>query len=112
MLKNTPRQPSKSPITPEIVAPIRLPVSATASRRPIATWRSCTGTRSPTIAMPTGKMPPASMPAMTRIATSSEKLLAKAQTRVVVTTTARLIFISRVLPKKSPIVPSTGCMMA
>ena len=37
--KKTPRQPNRSPITPEIVAPIRLPVSATASRRPIATWR-------------------------------------------------------------------------
>ena len=62
--------------------------------------------------MPTGKMPPASMPATTRMATSSEKLLAKAQTSVVITTTARLRFISRVLPKKSPMVPSAGCMKA
>ena len=29
------------------------------SQRPIATWRSFTGTRSPITAMPTGKMPPA-----------------------------------------------------
>src|ERR1700730_17231153 len=35
----TPRQPNRSPITPEIEAPTRFPVSATASSRPIATWR-------------------------------------------------------------------------
>ena len=57
-------------------------------------------------------MPPAHMPAMMRMVTSSVKLLAKAQISVVVTTAARLIFISRVLPKKSPMVPSAGCMMA
>ena len=32
MLKNTARQPSRSPITPEMVAPIRLPVSPTAKQ--------------------------------------------------------------------------------
>ena len=68
----------------------------------MATCRECTGTRSPTIATPTGKMPPAQTPAMMRMVTSSVKLLAKAQISVVVTTAARLIFISRVLPKKSP----------
>ena len=110
--KNTPRQPSRSPMAPASTAPIRFPVNPTAKRRPIATWRECTGTRSPTIATPTGKMPPAHMPAMMRMVTSSVKLLAKAQINVVVTTAARLIFISRVLPKKSPTVPSAGCMMA
>ena len=35
----TPRQPNRSPITPEIEAPTKFPVSATASSRPIATWR-------------------------------------------------------------------------
>jgi hypothetical protein len=64
------------------------------------------------MATPTGKMPPAQTPAMTRMVTSSEKSLAKAQINVVVTTAARLIFMSRVLPKKSPTVPSAGCMMA
>ena len=57
-------------------------------------------------------MPPAQTPAMTRMVTSTVKLLAKAQISVVVTTAARLIVISRVLPKKSPTVPSAGCMMA
>ena len=53
--KNTPRQPKRSPITPDTVAPIRLPVSATAKSWPMATWRLCTsGTRSPTMATPTG----------------------------------------------------------
>ena len=46
------------------------------------------------------------------MATSTEKLLAKAQTNVVTTTIARLKFISRVLPKKSPTTPSTGCISA
>ena len=46
------------------------------------------------------------------MATSSEKLVATAQTSAVVTTISRLIFISRVLPKKSPMVPSTGCTSA
>ena len=53
--KNTPRQPSRSPMAPASTAPIRLPVNPTAKMRPIATWRECTGTRSPTIATPTGK---------------------------------------------------------
>jgi hypothetical protein len=39
-------------------------------------------------------------------------LLANAQISVVVTTAARLKFISRVLPKKSPIVPKTGWVKA
>ena len=72
--KNTPRQPSRSPITPEITAPMRFPVRPTASSRPIATWRECTGTRSPTIATPTGKMPPAQMPAMTRMVTKQREI--------------------------------------
>ena len=38
-IANTPRQPKMSPITPAIEAPMRLPVSPTASSRPIATWR-------------------------------------------------------------------------
>src|ERR1700732_2112305 len=57
-------------------------------------------------------MPPAKTPAIIRIATSSEKLPAKAQTSVVVTTITRLKFISRVLPKKSPTVPRIGCVNA
>ena len=64
------------------------------------------------IATPTGKMPPAHTPAMTRNATSSGKLLANPAISVVVTTAARLIFIRRVLPKKSPMVPSTGWVKA
>ena len=110
--KNTPRQPNRSPTTPEITAPMRLPVSPTASSRPIATCRSCTGTRSPTMATPTGKMPPAQTPATIRIATSTGKLEMKALRTVVVTTAARLAFISRVLPKKSAMVPSAGCISA
>ena len=42
------------------------------------------------------------------MATNSEKLWAKAQTSVVITTIARLRFISRLLPKKSPMVPIAG----
>ena len=66
MTKNTPRQPSRSPTTPASDEPIRLPVMTAVSQRPIATWRSFTGTRSPITAMPTGKMPPPAMPATMR----------------------------------------------
>ena len=38
-MAKTPRQPNKSPITPAMDEPMRLPVSPTASSRPIATWR-------------------------------------------------------------------------
>ena len=51
-------------------------------------------------------------PAMIRIATNSGKLLINALISVVVTTAARLAFISLVLPKKSAIVPNAGCMSA
>ena len=103
-----PRQPNRSPIAPARVAPSTLPVSPTASSRPIATWRFSTGMRSPISAMAIGKMPPASSPATTRIATSSGKLVASAQSRPAIDTITRLTFISRVLPKKSAMVPSTG----
>ena len=46
---------SRSPMPPEITAPTRLPVSPTASSRPIATCRNSIGTRSPTSAMPIGR---------------------------------------------------------
>ena len=109
---NTPRQPARSPITPASDAPNTLPVRPTASSRPIATWRFSTGTRSPTSAMPMGKIPPASAPATMRIATSSGKLVASAQTMPASDTTSRLTFINRVLPKKSAIVPRIGCTSA
>ena len=111
-IANTPRQPKKSPITPAIDAPMRLPVSPTASSRPIATWRWLTGTRSPTSAIATGNTPPATSPAATRMATSSEKLVATAQTSAAIETTSRHRFISRVLPKKSPVTPRAGCTNA
>src|SRR6266700_3392061 len=38
-IANTPRQPSRSPMTPAMEEPTRLPVRPTASSRPIATWR-------------------------------------------------------------------------
>src|SRR5262245_58141835 len=38
-IANTPRQPSRSPMTPAMDEPTRLPVRPTASSRPIATWR-------------------------------------------------------------------------
>ena len=52
-------------------APSRLPVITAVSQRPIATWRSFTGMRSPITAMPTGKMPPLAMPAIMRAASST-----------------------------------------
>ena len=45
-IASTPRQPRKSPITPETEAPSRLPVIEPASVRPIATWRFSGPTRS------------------------------------------------------------------
>src|SRR5262252_3833783 len=38
-IANTPRQPSRSPMTPAMEEPTRLPVRPTASSRPMATWR-------------------------------------------------------------------------
>ena len=87
-------------------------MSATASSRAIATWRWLIGTRSPISAIATGNTPPATSPATTRIATSSEKLVATAQTSAASATPARTQFISRVLPKKSPVTPSAGCISA
>src|SRR5262249_40948087 len=64
--------------TPESDAPTRLPVSATASRRPIEPWRRSTGIRSPISAIATGNIPPATSPATIRMATSKLKLVATA----------------------------------
>ncbi len=55
---------------PASVAPSRLPLMTAVSQRPIATWRSFIGMRSPITAMPTGKMPPLAMPATMRAASS------------------------------------------
>src|SRR6266851_5211635 len=57
-------------------------------------------------------IPPATSPAATRMATSSEKLVATAQTSADNAITSRHRFISRVLPKKSPVTPSAGCTNA
>src|SRR6266508_3306794 len=59
-----------------------------------------------------GKTPPATIPAATRIATRNEKLVATAPASAASVTMSRHAFISRVLPKKSPIVPSAGCTRA
>ena len=88
-----------SAITPAIEAPTRLPDKPTARSRPIATCRCCTGTRSPMSASAIGNRPPATHPATTRMATSSGKLVAAAQTSAASATTIRQKFISRVLPK-------------
>ena len=77
MTKNTPRQPSRSPTTPANDDPSRLPVMTAASQRPIATWRSFIGTRSPITAIPTGKMPPAAAPATMRATSSTVKFCRK-----------------------------------
>ena len=90
-------------MTPEIEAPSTLPVSAMPSSRAIATWRWLTGTRSPISAIATGNTPPATSPATIRMATSSGKLVATAQTSAASATTNTQTFISRVLPKKSPV---------
>src|SRR5216683_2826847 len=58
------------------------------------------------------QIPPATSPAATRMATSSEKLVATAQTSADNAITSRHRFISRVLPKKSPVTPSAGCTNA
>src|SRR5262245_45361793 len=111
-IANTPRQPNMSPITPAIDEPTTLPVRATASSRLMATWRSLTGTRSPVRAIATGNIPPVTSPAATRMARSSEKLIAIAQTSADSATTSKQTFISRVLPKKSPVTPNAGCTSA
>jgi hypothetical protein len=63
-------------------------------------------------AIATGNTPPATNPAATRIATSSEKLVASAQASAETATTSRQRFINRVLPKKSAVTPSAGCTSA
>ena len=82
------------------------------SRRAIATWRWLIGTRSPSSAIATGNTPPATSPATIRIATSSGKLVATAQSSAATAITSTQTFISRVLPKKSPVTPSTGWISA
>jgi hypothetical protein len=47
-----------------------------------------------------------------RIATSNVKSVATAQTSVAIAITSTQRFISRVLPKKSAVTPSTGCTIA
>ncbi len=111
-MANTPRQPSRSPITPANEAPTRLPVRPTASSRRDRHLALMDRHRSPINAIAIGNTPPATSPAATRIATSSEKLVATAQTSAASATTSRQTFISRVLPKKSPTVPSAGCTSA
>jgi hypothetical protein len=59
-----------------------------------------------------GNTPPATSPATIRMATSSEKVVATAQTSPDNATTSTQKFISRVLPKKSPVTPSAGCTSA
>ena len=63
---------ARSPMMPASVAPSRSPVMTAVSQRPIATWRSFIGMRSPITAMPTGKMPSAAgMPATMRAPSST-----------------------------------------
>ena len=112
MTKNTPRQPVRSPTTPASDEPSRFPVITAASQRPIAIWRSFTGTRSPITAMPTGKMPPPAMPATMRAPSSIEKSVASPLTSIVTIVTARHAIITRTLPTMSPTGPITGCESA
>ena len=112
MTKNTPRQPTRSLTTPASDEPIRLPVMTAVSQRPIATWRSLTGTRSPITAMPTGKMPPAAAPATMRATSSTVKSCANPLTSIAIIVTARHAIITRTLPTMSPTGPSTGCTSA
>jgi hypothetical protein len=73
MMKNTARQPKRSATRPAKAAPSRLPPMVIANQRAIATCRSATGTASPMMAKPTGKIPPVAMPQMIRASSSSEK---------------------------------------
>ena len=111
-IAKTPRQPNRSPITPAIEAPSTLAVSAMPRSRAIATWRWFIGTRSPSSAIATGNTPPATSPATIRMATSSVKFVATAQMSAAIAITSTQAFISRVLPKKSPVTPSTGWISA
>ena len=97
---------------PAMDAPSTLAVSATPSSRAMATWRWWIGTRSPISAIATGNTPPATRPAAIRMATSSQKSLATAQTSVASAITSTQRFISRVLPKKSAVTPRIGCTIA
>ena len=81
-------------------------------RRAIATWRWFIGTRSPNSAIATGNTPPATSPATIRMATSSVKLVATAHMSAAIAITSTQAFISLVLPKKSPVTPSTGWISA
>jgi hypothetical protein len=112
MRKNTPRQPTRSPTTPASDEPIMLPVMTAVSQRASATWRCCTGTRSPITAMPTGKMPPPAMPATMRAPSSTEKSVASPLTSMARIVTARHTIMTRTLPSMSPTGPSTGCTSA
>ena len=63
---NTARQPKYAAITPETVAPNIWPKIDATRNRLAATWRSESAVRSPMRARPTGKIPPATMPAIAR----------------------------------------------
>jgi hypothetical protein len=83
-----------------------------ASSRLTATWRCCTGTRSPASASAIGKMPPAAAPVASRVANRKPKLGAAAPAKAFTTRSATQIVISRVLPTMSASGPSTGCSSA
>ena len=112
-IANTPRQPNRSPITPEIDGAEHIGGERDAEQardRDLALVASARDRRSSAIA--TGNTPPATSPATIRMATSSEKLVATAQTSAASAITSTQAFISRVLPKKSPVTPSTGWISA
>ena len=112
MIQNTARQPSKSPTRPANAAPIRLPPMVIASQRAIATCRSPTGTASPMIASPTGKMPPVAMPQTTRASMRMAKLCASALRKETMMITAKHATIRRILPSMSASGPRIGCTQA
>ena len=113
-IANTPRQPNRSPITPAIEAPSTIAGQRDAEQarrsRPDA---ASIGTRSPTSAIATETRRRPTSPATIRIATSSVKARReRADQRGDAPSPATQTFISRVLPKKSPVTPSTGWISA
>src|SRR6266404_6834682 len=109
---STPRQPRRSPMTPEAEAPKRLPVMEPAKVRPIATCRFSGATRSLVRLSAIGNTPPEPMPARIRVANNTENDDDIAPRIFAQPSSTRQPIISRVLPNKSAAAPSTGCTIA
>ncbi len=101
----------KSATMPAAAEPSRLPVMVPASSRPIATCRCASGTRSDSIAMPSGNSPPQPAPAMTRRTNNCWNVVATAQRNDATVSTTRQPIITRFLPTESATGPSTGSTM-